>query len=433
MSFLTTKEEWNPTPEEIIIEYEEDLKVPIRQGGGETGRRIERFYKWLIEEYINPSVDGDDVHLSPSSANTYCGAIMGFYRMNTGQRVPFQRPVREVLPRGRVADNAKIELEHHHIRGLLDASNSLREKAFILCMYEFGSDLDTLLKLDVKHIGNYDLDWATITTTRGKTRVQYISHLGPNAMRVLRTYLLKRFKIRGKIDSVTKAFKRVSSKYKGKMMKAWNQPLFVMKSRGGSWKRLTSGAIRKEFSSIRRTAGFVDEDLRIKGRQNSVVLYSLRSAFETHLALAGCPKELYDFWMGHKLPYEGAYFRVKQTSLKEYQRYWKQALDIYSGFGTDVDEMVQERLRDELAKYIGFARVEDIEREARIIAAERRMHESGGGKARIGEYEPEIIIEQIESGNLIDPLDELNEEELTQVKFEAWQRIVMRSLTDNQE
>ena len=46
LSFLASKERWKPTPEELVIDYEKDLETPIRLGGGETGRMIERFYIW---------------------------------------------------------------------------------------------------------------------------------------------------------------------------------------------------------------------------------------------------------------------------------------------------------------------------------------------------------------------------------------------------
>lgn len=77
LSFLEVKERWNPIPEELVIDYERDLKVPIREGGGETGRRIERFYKWLTTEYINPIVKSDIVAIKLNMLLTYFPNIQG--------------------------------------------------------------------------------------------------------------------------------------------------------------------------------------------------------------------------------------------------------------------------------------------------------------------------------------------------------------------
>ena len=54
----------------MIEDYIVDLDRPIHRSGGETGRRLERFFKWLITEYVNPSVksaDGSVAHLSQNS------------------------------------------------------------------------------------------------------------------------------------------------------------------------------------------------------------------------------------------------------------------------------------------------------------------------------------------------------------------------------
>lgn len=278
-----------PTSKELIDEIEED-QTKSRRHKGEIARRLVDWHRNLIEEGS-----------SENYAKTRIGAIMGFYRSN-GFKIAFTERFSDLFPAGGREDYRKRLLKPEDVKLMLDYARCLRDKAIILTLYEGGMDIKTLCSMNAGHLKKAD-GWATIHLYRTKEKWSYFTHLGTNALTVIRRYL----KERGKAKD--------------------DDPLFVAIKN----KRIRQRNVQDVVKDIASRCGLADGDLR-------VIPYCLRSSFETLLETDGCSYEYKEFWMGHKIKYRGAYFiPTEELSLKTYQEHYN-CLNIEKTESADIEQ-----------------------------------------------------------------------------------------------
>ncbi|MHA1928601.1 MAG: hypothetical protein ACTSV2_08505 [Candidatus Thorarchaeota archaeon] len=114
----------SPSPEFLIREFKRDIK----QDRSTISDTIIRWHRWMVNDIVNPMTGGTG--LSYGFAQTYIGAICGFYRRNTRHRVLFADPFGLLFPNIKVRENKKRLFRPDDVHLVMREAEMLRDKAY---------------------------------------------------------------------------------------------------------------------------------------------------------------------------------------------------------------------------------------------------------------------------------------------------------------
>lgn len=354
-------------PKELIDEAEEDRHKPRRERG-KPERRLKDFYEWLTTDYVKRGGRKKGKKgLSSNRAGLYFAAIRIFYDEN-GFSLKVKTPKKIVKK-----ENFKIKIRPKHIRKLLEYALSKRDKALILCQFQGGFDVSTLCSLNYGDVVK-DLEDGksplTLHIIREKEDVEYHTFLGQDSIDALNLYLDER-----------------RNKYKEKL--GWETPLFAKYysfKKGGKkdnkngakrlGERMETHLIQKMFQNISVLAGIVTEEQMEVADQNPARPHALRDGFNQVLGLEGVNQLLIDYWMGHSVPYNGAYGIPEPEEQCEIYAQTEHALSVSGVVGgvSEVKELIDKMsdMRKVLTNSLNHSkelelRLEEIEAQQSVV------------------------------------------------------------------
>jgi integrase len=246
------------SPDELVAERREHL----RSGDEDAIRGDED----LVAEW-QERLEGRE-GLSRGSVATAVAVIKSFYSAN---RVPLQlkRP-KTWLTRVRKTPTRE------ELRAMVEACNCARDRAVILCLAQSGMSLgDFLSQLTVGKVAAelwVGVRPIHISAERRKAMVRYDTFIGNDGSQAMEEYL----------EDVG------LGPIEWNLGKVADAPVFRLSP------RLVQHIVRRAGERA--------------GLDAPVTPHRLRSFFSTRMKLAGCPDALVEYWMGHTMPYGGAYF-----------------------------------------------------------------------------------------------------------------------------
>jgi len=277
-AFSTYSKFTGRTAKQLIDEAEREESLSKRERGS-VKRRILGFRSWLKEEK----------GLSPKTVHSYVGAIRGFYRASN-YVLTFQRG--EIPKPYAITERKMITVEL--LNKLLKGCFTQRDKAIIMCLYQSGMDISTLLSLNygdvVEGLRRTPLKRHMITAERKKTGQKYRTFFGKDAMVYLANYLQERGRLR------------------------WNDALFV--GLIGNHERLTSIPTIKRMRTLVVRAGLITEEELERCTISPFGTHALRASFSKIATSVGINKNLIDYWQGHQVPYDGVYSNLTDAELE---------------------------------------------------------------------------------------------------------------------
>jgi len=296
------------TPTELIDEIDADRQLPVRDRG-RVEHHVRRFIEYLQRDYELKGKDGLPSGMrgmAPKSVSAYTGAILSFYGANN-----FQLKIK--TPRGAPKkENARKPLRADSVKRLVDHAGSLRDRAIILMMFQSGMDISTVCRLDYGDVADglrRDECPLAINTVRGKEQVAYVTFIGRDAVEALQAYLEQREARLGPI--------------------ALREPLFIKEQNKIALReRISPKNIQDMMRQLAVTAGVVSDAELDRADINPCSPHALRAAFSTIMKLEGVNSEVVDYWMGHCVPYDAAYFVSIVDEMREIYREHEAALSI---------------------------------------------------------------------------------------------------------
>ena len=327
-------------PEQLIDEIEADRKKPRRERG-EVEYKLKEFYTWLLNEKEKQKPGRDETTgkkgVSPKRAHSITGAIRGFYKTN-GFPLTLKIPRPTTLKK-----NYKLQLRAEDVKKLVDHAPTLRDKVIILMLFQSGMDVSTLCSLDYGDVAR-GLEKREsplpIRVVRKKEGIEYTTFLGKDGIDALNAYLHKRRERRGTIKHT--------------------DPLFIKERMYNGKERISRELIEKMMREVAVLSGVVSKEEMERADMNPCRPHALRSAFSTLMKLQGVNNEIVEYWLGHSIPYESAYFIPPQDELKRIYKENSEPLSI---------NRAVEQVKELEAKYNGKMETYDelIERQATKI------------------------------------------------------------------
>jgi len=267
------------TPQQILDDYENSNE-----------RQFKRKYGQLVRAYISNVSNGK---YAAATVTAMITPIKSFFKYND-------------LPLGYIPSGTMKVTYHNRditreeILEIMKISNP-RERAFYCVMAQSGLRPNTLCSLKLKHVENL------MTVKEGKScRITvpseitkggyhgYFSFIGPESVKHLKTYLLKRRKAK---------------------------PDDYLFASYGSDKKLNPKSISNIFArTVERLkdSGVMSFNQKKEGKPREVRLYSLRKWFRKQAGHAG--SDFVNFWMGHSLGVDAHYFsRDPEHHRKQYE------------------------------------------------------------------------------------------------------------------
>jgi len=315
-------------PREMIQEASDELLKPLIERTNVVENRVKGFFTWLQKEYRQKRrgrLKGErkpkgerpyvkEKGVSASVARVYCGAIMSFYReFNYKVNVKPGRDFK-ALPK-----YPRFNWTTGDIRKLANHAKTLRDRAIILCLFQSGMDDSTLCSLNIGNIrrelqeGKIPL---RLDLRRRKEGLPYITFLAKDAVEALKAYLKER----------ERKEKRRFEEFRD------DEPLFVVES----WKRTKLERIKPRhiqtmFRNLAIETGLVTEEYLEKNHWNPARSHALRSAFASLLRSKGVNEEDINFMLGHKIPYQSAYYQREGERLR---KTYADVMDVLSVYET---------------------------------------------------------------------------------------------------
>jgi len=324
------------TAEQLIKESDEEMKLkPSERGVPE--RRVKSFFHWLQKEYVRKKrgkrkgeiipVGGREPSgkkgVSSEMAKCYVGAIRSFYS-EFKYTIHIRRGEIESSPA-----NRRFNFTIEDIRKMVEHAKTTRDRAIILCMFQGGMDESTLCSLNYGHVAK-EIESGKIPlmldVKRKKVTESYLTFLAEDAVNALKAYLAERRR---------KEVKDFSP----------DEPLFVRES----WKRYRKERIRPKnvqdmFRDLALECGFVTKEELRKTHWNPARPHGLRSAFASLLRSAGVNEQDIDFFMGHKIPYQSAYYQREGERLR---KTYAEASHVLAVFTSSSYKVFEDRLNEQ--------------------------------------------------------------------------------------
>ncbi len=281
----------NPT--ELIDEAEKDREKKIRNRGIPEGQ-VMGFQKYLLKEYVKKArgkagkngrkKSAKKAGTSERLAMMYCMAARSFYKSN-GFRLGAEGAEFRLTKSTKVKANSKLQLRADDVTRMLNACSRLRDKAIILFMFQGFQAVGEICSLDYGDVQK-DLengsDILTIEMIRKKTKTEYVTCVGDEAIDALKLYLQERVRNGDVLEYET--------------------PLFTKEGRSkAKFTRITEGVIDYFFKEIAIKSGLVSEERMKVASMNPARPHSLRSSGMSVAKLSGMPEVLVEFMAGHKM------------------------------------------------------------------------------------------------------------------------------------
>jgi len=313
---------------QLIDEAEWEFTNASQRERGVVKNRLLNFREWLIGNGIKPN-----------SANTYVQAIRSFYT-NNNFKIQFQRrEIPRVFP-----ETQRKMLMVEDVKKYLDSATNQRDKSIIICIYQSGMDLDTLLNLkyvDLQRARDFN-GRKMLNVIRRKVGGRYRTFLGKDAVTFLENYLV------------------------GQKLKL-NTPLF----RGYGGKPLKKCTVHAMFRKLAIKSGVLTREELEHYPINQAGAHSLRASFSKIGTAVGINKNVIDYFMGHMTPYSGAYTDLPDIDLYNIYRKLEPHLSVSQAIVSAMD-----KLREQ-GRLWGIDLDKAIERRAREMA-ESGMGSGGG-------------------------------------------------------
>ncbi|MDK2781999.1 MAG: hypothetical protein PWR13_1027 [Archaeoglobi archaeon] len=309
-SGLRTFCEWcNLSPVQLLDEAEEDRKRSRRERGKPEARLME-FYNWLINKKKT----------AKKTATMYFTAVRSFYKWNG---FPLNVKTPKAAPK---KENRKAIITPEIVKKLVDHAPTLRDRAIILFLFQGGFDVSTLCSLnygDVKDELEAERIPMMIHVIREKEEVEYFTFVGRDAVETLKAYLNDR-------------------RAKGEKLE-YDTPLFIKdKAKRRKGERINPYHIQNMLRETSIKAGLITKEEMEKVDFNPYRPHALRAAFSSILRLNGFDPVLFDFMMGHSIPYNGAYLIPPSEKVRQMYAEVETQLSI-SAAAKDVSE-IEEKL-----------------------------------------------------------------------------------------
>ncbi|MCD6592615.1 hypothetical protein J7L00_00810 [Candidatus Bathyarchaeota archaeon] len=120
--------------------------------------------------------------------------------------------------------------------------------------------------------------------------------------------------------------------------------------------------------------GLISEEYIKNNHWNPARAHALRSAFASLLRSQGVDEQDIDFMLGHKIPYQQAYYQKEGERLRKTYADVMNVLSVYETFETVSD--LEKRLREQ-GKIINSLVRQNVELESKIRELERQVSEQG--------------------------------------------------------
>ena len=250
------------------------------------------------------------------------------------------------------------------VKKYLSSATLQRDNPIIICLYQSGMDLDTLLGLkyvDFQRARDFD-GRKMLTVVRRKVSGRYRTFLGKDAVTFLENYLVEQ---QLRLDA----------------------PLF----RGKGGNILTKSTVQAMFRRLATKSGVLTLEELEHYPINQAGAHALRASFSKVGTAIGINKNVIDYMMGHRTPYSGAYTDLPDVELYNLYRKLEPHLSVSQAIVSAID-----KLREQ-GRLWGIDLDKAIERRAQEMA-ETGMGSSGGyfPDWESEEFAREILKEEIQ-------------------------------------
>jgi len=275
--------------------------------------------------------------LNPNSINTMFAPIQLFLEQN--DIALNWKKLKRMFPR-RTAPANQAPYTAQEIRKVLDATTSLRNKAFIHFLASTGCRVGAISELDVSDVVSVE-NGAVVTIYRDDIE-EYHTCVSPEAYKSLQDYFEFR-NLRG--YPVTH-----------------NSPLFTNKSCS---ERITHQVTKDLIRIILDSAGLRTKRNLRKSSKGKSANHAFRKRFETVLVNAGIHSKYVDYMMGHKVGQIRSYFKPTDEEL------WREFRKAIPNLAIDKSEQLKaknQHQQEEILKY-------EVEAKNEIESIKKEMHE----------------------------------------------------------
>ena len=358
------------TPTAILERIQEDRKRdPLKSGIVE--KEWNHFVRWLIDDYrkYDRQLKKTKKKLSPLSVKLYAGAIKSFYSYFRFPLSPRAKFPTEVSQSEGVVANQRICYRPVNVKKLLSAVSKNRDKAIILWMFQSGMDISTTMTMKYGDIRD-DLERSVVPlpihATRHKTKKNFKTFIGPDAINALKVHLDERRQPRyvcekcgvsWKVQRSICTKKNCRSKVvKRKMILRSEDYLFDRRHENFA---NVAGEVESAMREYVIVGGVISKDKLKRADMNPAGTHALRVGFSTILQLLGVNQDIVDGLMGHTVPYNGAYSRM---SVRELSKIYEKVMPELSVMGSTDPGELHERM-ELLEKEVGELKRKMAERE----------------------------------------------------------------------
>ena len=325
-----------------LLERAEEDRTKGHLNRGKLEQEWMEFVSWLQTSYVKAH-KGATKQLASSTIRDFGSIIKQFYKdfgypLSSKARLP--NKIRNDRY-GRQA-NRKIIMRPKDIKALLNVMKSNREKAMTLVMFQSGMDISTTLSLTYGHIKQeYEAKKMPMVlhVRRVKTSVAHRTCLGRDAVEAIRAYLTERTSLRWECGHCGSSWgvKRLSCPFCKKkgvtdhIIKEYREELttesylFIPQSQN---RKMAESNFEQRFRRYGLLANLVTEEQLKKADMNPARPHALRSAFSSIMGLQGMDRDFIEYFVGHKVPYRGAYLGMSDDELREFYHKYEQHISV---------------------------------------------------------------------------------------------------------
>lgn len=329
------------TPEQLITEAEDEITDGVLM-------RRRKIKKYLIDFRKHLQDKG----LADFSIRSRMTGVRSFYNSFEIELPKLQGDKR----RARTLEGNKDIPTKEDLQDILRVCDPL-ERAMVLVGASSGLASNEIRHLKIKQFKNgYDTETGitTLEITRGKTGVEFITYLTPEASRAVTEYL----DFRGRdVKAATCRRKQQLEKQRivsddGYLFILRQVPDEFLESQDDELRKLTENAIQKLYRAISDKANKNTK----ADCYNVIRSHTMRKYFNSVMLNKGCDSFRVEFFMGHQLDNtRAAYFRASPKELKEIYKQYIPYLTIVGEAVSIADSPEWRDLKDENARLKALA------------------------------------------------------------------------------
>ncbi|MCK4636949.1 MAG: site-specific integrase [Methanomicrobia archaeon] len=285
----------------LLMQVDGDRKKPLMARENPEFSQLNSFIDYLVKER----------KLAPKTIRVIFAGIsdyFDFYGVHLHKR---RLRLPKNLPK---ENNEKMNIRIPEVRKMLEHCVCNRDKAIVLCLFQSGMSISDLLAMNVGDVidgdsqtGSLDDPPILFHKARVKNAIKYRTCFSRDGCNAVKRYLEER--------------KRKYGPY------AYIDPLFIKlrsKNQDKNKERLDVFSVDMVFKKIVVRSGLVSPERLKAADLNPARPHSLRMAFSSILRENGCPKEISDYLMGHKISNDSAYLNFTDGQLRDlYKKYEK--------------------------------------------------------------------------------------------------------------